>query len=92
MELFGRFEKPGTKPCKCPSTFQGKYFKSLGSQCNPRRIGSWGWQSHNIILLAGGCIAAAEFFALGGRPQDIRWDIKHGFAAVTDGPSSSHQD
>ena len=44
---------------------------------NPRREGSWGQKSLQIILNNPG-LTLEEFLILGGRTNDLRWDIQHG--------------
>lgn len=44
---------------------------------NPRREGSWGQKSLQIILNNPG-LTLEEFLIRGGRTNDLRWDIQHG--------------
>lgn len=43
------------------------------AETNPRREGTWGWRSMNIILANPG-ITYEDFIAAGGRRQDLAWD------------------
>ncbi|PIZ30310.1 MAG: hypothetical protein COY40_04995 [Alphaproteobacteria bacterium CG_4_10_14_0_8_um_filter_53_9] len=45
---------------------------------NPRKPGTHGHTSFEIILKAGGSIALADYKAAGGRMNDLRWDIERG--------------
>lgn len=51
---------------------------------NPRRAGTAGWDSYNI-LLDGGAMTVAEYVEKGGRRNDLRWDIAHGYVELTAG-------
>ncbi len=44
---------------------------------NPRREGSWGQKSLQIIINNPG-LTLEEFLIRGGRTNDLRWDIQHG--------------
>lgn len=44
---------------------------------NPRREGSWGQKSLQIIINNPG-LTLEEFLIHGGRTNDLRWDIQHG--------------
>lgn len=49
---------------------------------NPRRIGTFGFKSYEIIREAVDGMAYSDYVAAGGRPQDLRWDVKHGWARL----------
>lgn len=49
------------------------------SQKNPRHVDTHGYQSFKIVMDAGGKIRYEEYKARGGRPQDLRWDLQHGY-------------
>lgn len=71
-----RGRKPGT------GQFAGKtVFAKKG--VNPRRVGTKGWHSYNILIgkMTEG-VPYADYIAAGGRAVDLDWDIKHKFAEV----------
>ena len=59
--------------------------KSLTSMCdeNPRREGTAGHHSHQIILDNPG-ITYEDFREKGGRPGDLRWDLSREFVKAED--------
>lgn len=64
------------------SAFSGKTlhpakFADDGSPVNPRREGSHGFNSMQIIISNPG-IGYDEYISAGGRLNDLTWDIKHG--------------
>ena len=62
------------------SQFAGKV---LNSKCeaNPRRANTHGFKSHQIILDNPG-ISTERFVELGGRANDLKWDIDNDFASA----------
>ena len=59
------------------SNFAGKkLYPAEGIKENPRREGSHGHKSMEIIMKHNG-ITYDDFVAAGGRPQDLAWDIAH---------------
>lgn len=56
------------------------YKDAEGNLANPRKVGTFGWNSYNIVLAAGADgISVADFKAAGGRLVDANWDIDHGY-------------
>jgi hypothetical protein len=53
--------------------------KTVALRGNPRRMGSYGHKSLGIIIKNPG-IELATFRKKGGRPEDLRWDLDHGYA------------
>lgn len=46
---------------------------------NPRRVGSFGYNSLEIIIKAGKTgISTEDYLAAGGRMNDLNWDVEHG--------------
>ncbi len=74
---------PGTRKTKSSGEPKGKLSKFSGrklfpvSSTNPRRPQSYGFTSLQIIIDNPG-ISYEEFTNLGGRRQDLQWDIDHG--------------
>ena len=62
------------------SSFQGQKLFPLAQE-NPRRKGSFGWRSFEVLRQKPG-IEYAEFLADGGRRVDLAWDIKHGYVTA----------
>lgn len=61
-----------------PSPYAGKKLISKAAEgVNPRREGTHGHKSHQIILEKPG-IVTEDYFAAGGRSNDLNWDISHG--------------
>jgi hypothetical protein len=54
-----------------------------GSIFNPRREGTQGFRSMQIILVAGQ-ISYEDYIDAGGRNNDLAWDIAHGSAVLKD--------
>ena len=48
---------------------------------NPRRAGTNGWNSFEIVRKNDGLTYAA-YIAAGGRPKDLAWDIEHGYVTT----------
>ncbi len=66
------------------SQFEGGIIKSNMHE-NPRREGTWGYKSFELIMAAGDeGISYEEFLAKGGRNKDLAWDWNHGFVSVDD--------
>lgn len=66
------------------SQFEAGIIKSNMNE-NPRRKGTWGYKSFEIILAAGDeGISYEDFLAKGGRNKDLTWDWNHGFVSVDD--------
>lgn len=66
------------------SKFEGGIIKS-NMNANPRREGTWGYKSFELIMAAGDeGISYEEFLAKGGRNIDLTWDWNHGFVSVDD--------
>ena len=68
---------PGRK-----TKFSGKTITALKKE-NPRRKGSHGWESYNIILNNKGPMLFEDYQAAGGRNRDLQWDIDHGNSSVS---------
>lgn len=51
-------------------------------QGNPRRIGTFGFQSYEIIRGKLEGVAYEDYVAAGGRPQDLQWDMKREWVRV----------
>lgn len=68
------------------SEFAGKLIKltaAIAEKGNPRKVGTFGHKSMEIIINAGGDgIRYEEFASEGGRPNDLRWDIDKGHVTV----------
>jgi hypothetical protein len=47
---------------------------------NPRKEGTWGFQSFSLIKSG---MTVAKFVELGGRTTDLRWDIAKGHIHLT---------
>lgn len=90
-ELFKMIdENKGDKKASKPqhsgkkSKFEGGIIKS-NMNANPRREGTWGYKSFELIMAAGDeGISYEEFLAKGGRNKDLAWDWNHGFVSVDD--------
>ena len=53
-------------------------------ETNPRREGTWGWRSYNILMNAPeGGISYENYLKAGGRNRDLAWDIARGRVEVT---------
>lgn len=48
---------------------------------NPRREGSWGHQSFDLIKSG---MSLTSFISKGGRMKDLRWDLAHGFCHLAE--------
>lgn len=59
------------------SKFSRKTLRALSST-NPRREGTKGHRSYQLILKAGGEMPYSIYKLQGGRPNDLQWDLDHG--------------
>jgi hypothetical protein len=64
---------PGAKSGPKASSKAGKVISKL-VKTNPRREGTHGWNSFNIIKTG---MTYEEYIDLGGRANDLQWDIDH---------------
>ena len=83
-------EQPAAVPAAVPTAKRGRSNKCSGmslrptATCaygNPRREGSCGHKSLQIIIDNPG-ILVEDFIRLGGRSNDLRWDLGHGNATA----------
>lgn len=51
-------------------------------QGNPRRAGTAGFKSYEIIRGKADGVPYSDYIAAGGRPNDLQWDIDHKWAEV----------
>ena len=63
------------------SKFAGKTIQVL-QDTNPRREGTKGHRSFDIVLKAGGAMSYDLYRLMGGRAKDLQWDIDHGHAEL----------
>jgi hypothetical protein len=63
------------------SKFAGKQIICLRKD-NPRREGTCGWKSYNILLKNKGKMSYDAYKAAGGRNNDLQWDLDHNFVSV----------
>ena len=63
------------------SKFAGKTIRLL-LDANPRREGTKGHKSFEIVRKAGGSLSYEVYKMLGGRPNDLQWDIDHNYAEM----------
>lgn len=61
--------------------YAGKTILQLAEK-NPRHPDTQGYFSFEIVRKAGGKITYEEFKARGGRPQDLKWDLDHGYVKL----------
>ena len=74
------------KATKMPKRFRNRWIRTHLSH-NPRKYGAKGYMSFRIILDADNSeIFAAEYFARGGRTQDLDWDFSHERVSYHDCP------
>jgi hypothetical protein len=75
---------PAPTPRK--SAFSGKTLRisaSVAENGNPRKVGSHGHKSMQILIDAGpGGVSYEEYISEGGRSNDLQWDIAHGNVVV----------
>jgi hypothetical protein len=69
-----------TKTTKATGKFAGKAIHLLVKD-NPRKAGTHGWRSFEIVRKQPG-ISYEAYIAAGGRNNDLRWDVEHKFAEV----------
>lgn len=67
---------PGRK-----SKFSGKRIVPSRKD-NPRRPGSHGYRSYEIVRKRPKGISFEDYIERGGRTQDLQWDLDHGFVKV----------
>jgi hypothetical protein len=65
------------------SGFAGKMVQAT-CQTNPRRVGTHGFHSMQVLIDAGEPISYEKYIAAGGRRNDLVWDIEKGNAKVID--------
>jgi|TARA_R110001599_G_scaffold28478_5_gene98493 hypothetical protein len=63
--------------------FAGKMIRCNVTE-NPRREATKGFHSMGILINASGDIPYEEYIALGGRRQDLAWDLDKGYVLVED--------
>tara|TARA_R110000868_G_scaffold98439_5_gene270909 strand:+ start:4083 stop:4634 length:552 start_codon:yes stop_codon:yes gene_type:complete len=65
------------------SSFKGKLISiSPSLEKNPRREGTNGYKSIEIVINARNGITYEEFIDQGGRRKDLAWDLAHGFVII----------
>jgi len=64
--------------------FAGKWIHNLAGD-NPRREGTVGHKSFEILIRHGADMPYEAYIENGGRRQDLAWDINKGFVEVHDG-------
>lgn len=72
----------GAGPRGRVSKYAGKVLAAQ-VEANPRKAGSFGQRSLQIIMDNPG-IKYEDYIAKGGRPNDLEWDIKHGSVVAAD--------
>ena len=88
MELY-REKVPATEPKKVAKprgAFAGKMIKPLVTE-NPRKVNTkevCGYASFELLLKHGADMPYEFYIKSGGRLQDLKWDIDHGWAEVYD--------
>jgi hypothetical protein len=61
------------------SSFKGKKIHlSIDLKANPRREGTHGHKSMEIVINSKNGLTYEEYIAQGGRRQDLAWDLEHG--------------
>jgi len=63
------------------SEYKGRLIIQVAKQ-NPRHPGTHGHHSFDVVVKAGGKIRYEEYKAQGGRPQDLKWDLDHGYVKL----------
>ena len=74
------------KVSKPRGAFAGKMIKALVTE-NPRKVNTkevCGYASFNLLLKHGADMPYELYIKSGGRLQDLKWDIDHGWAEVYD--------
>ena len=88
MELY-KDKVPATEPKKVAKprgAFAGKMIKPLVTE-NPRKVNTkevCGYASFNLLLKHGADMPYELYIKSGGRLEDLKWDIKKGWAEVYD--------
>ena len=88
MELY-REKVPATEPKKVAKprgAFAGKMIRILVTE-NPRKVNTkevCGYASFELLLKHGADMPYEFYIKSGGRLQDLKWDIDHGWAEVYD--------
>jgi len=88
MELY-REKVPATEPKKVAKprgAFAGKMIKPLVTE-NPRKVNTkevCGYASFELLLKHGADMPYEFYIKSGGRLQDLKWDIDHGWVEVYD--------
>lgn len=75
VEVQKRGRKPGT------GEFASKTVFALRED-NPRRTGTTGFKSYEVLRGKPEGVPYAAYIAAGGRPQDLRWDVARKWAEV----------
>jgi hypothetical protein len=70
-------KKTTTKVRGRPASFKGQTLHPA-IKTNPRQAGSFGWHSFEAILKSPG-LTYEQYRECGGRNNDLRWDVAHGF-------------
>lgn len=63
------------------SDFAGRTIVQVAND-NPRRAGTQGHESFEILVKAGGRMKYEAYLAEGGRTQDLKWDLAHGYVKL----------
>ena len=71
------------KIAKPRGQFAGKWIKLLVSD-NPRKEGTAGWKSYELLISHGADMLYEEYIRQGGRLVDLRWDIDRDRVEVYD--------
>lgn len=64
------------------SSMAGKTLFAYSKE-NPRREGSHGWKSYNILAAKLDGVLYEDYIAAGGRGNDLRWDIDKGWVTLS---------
>jgi hypothetical protein len=72
------------KIAKPRGQFAGKWIRRIVSE-NPRREGTWGWKSFEILIRHGADMPYEAYIKSGGRLNDLKWDIDRNRVEVHDG-------
>jgi hypothetical protein len=81
FELYGRRQAEQSGICKRRGKFSGALVVQVAIE-NPRRKGTCGYNSFEIIIANGGRISFEEYRGKGGRNNDLQWDIDRGYVRV----------
>jgi hypothetical protein len=77
----GKGKAPKAAPAPRTSKFAGKTIRTTLKD-NPRREGTHGFKSFQIILKSKGAISYEAYKAAGGRNNDLQWDVNHSYVTV----------